>query len=110
MVALKDFYPNDPDERATVDDVLRRHPETGRFIERLRRYAYSVYEDPRITLNSRQYDEWDPPLTVVVYADIPNERYGKQLINILDWINQDPDYNRDNVAVLLHSRKDVALG
>lgn len=110
MVALKEFYPTVPDDRATVEDVLRRQPDTVRFIERLRQHVRSIYDEPRISLNTRQYDEWDPPITVVIYADIPNEEYGEQLLNVIDWVNQDPDYNRDNVAVLLHSRKDMALG
>lgn len=104
MVALRELYPTDPEDRASVEDVFQRHPDARRFIKRLQEHVHSTFDNPDITLSTRQYDEWDPPLSVFIDADFPLSEYKERLLALLGWMRTDPDYDLNTVAVLLHRK------
>ncbi len=109
-VALKELFPTDPDDRATVEKVLREHPRTARFVERLQEHARHMFGAPVITLSTRQYDDWDPPLTVSIYADFPPDEFEDRYLQLVRWMNDNPDYDLDAVTVLLRRRSSEATG
>ena len=104
MVALSRMMPTDPDEREQVRRVLGEHPELGAFIERLGRHAAEVFPGAELTLDTRQYDDWDPPLHVIVAALLGAKDYGGAYLRLLEWANADPDYDSSLVHVSLRTR------
>lgn len=105
MVAMTKMMPSDPDERATVRRVLREHPELERFIERISRHATELFPGAEMTLDTRQFDDWDPPIQVVVTAPLQTVNYGDTYLRLLEWMNADPDYDPGQVHVSLRMKR-----
>ena len=68
MVAVAQYIPTDPEEKASVLAVLSEHPELQDFIQRASEKAGELFPNVRIALDTVQYDEWDLPVRMLVYA------------------------------------------
>ncbi len=66
MVAVAQFIPQDPEQKESVLAVLREHPELQDFIVRAREKAAEIFPEFRVTLDTVQYDDWDPPVTMTI--------------------------------------------
>lgn len=100
MVAVAQLIPKDPKEQATVLGVLRAHPELQEFITRATEKALEIFTDPQIHLDTVQYDEWDPPVRLIIEAPMSWESFEPAFDRFLKWLSPNPDYNRDLIAVL----------
>ncbi len=99
MVAVAQLIPRDPKEQASVLDVLRAHPELHDFIARASEKAAEVFTDPLIHLDTVRYDEWDPPLNLIIRVPMPFPIFRRAFDEYLTWLLQQPDYDEDLIMV-----------
>ena len=100
MVAVAQLIPKDPQEQASVLEALRAHPELNVFIARASQKAEEVFTNPLIHLDTVGYDEWDPPLRLVIEARMPWASFAPAFDRFMKWLSPNPDYNRDAIAVV----------
>lgn len=99
MVAVAQLIPEDPEEQKTVLSVLREHPELAGFIARATERAREVFTDPEIHLDTVRYDEWDPPLRLIIRAPMPWPEFEPAFDAYLKWLSHHPDYDRELILV-----------
>ncbi len=99
MVAVAQLIPRDPKEQASVLDVLRAHPELHDFIARASQKAAEVFTDPLIHLDTVGYDEWDPPLRLIIRAPMPMKTYRPAFDRYMKWLSPNSDYDRNLIMV-----------
>ncbi|HEV2066295.1 MAG TPA: hypothetical protein VGR08_05620 [Thermomicrobiales bacterium] len=99
MVAVAQLMPQDPEEQRTVLGVLREHPELPGFIARATQRAHEVFTDPEIHLDTVRYDEWDPPLRVIIRVPMRMPEYREAFREYLRRLSPNPEYDRDLILV-----------
>ena len=100
MVAVAQFIPTDPDQKASVLAVLREHPELSRFILRASEKAKEVFPDIRVTLDTVRYDEWDPPVSMTIHVTQPWSDFVPSFAQYRQWLSYDADYPRSHILVM----------
>ena len=100
MVAVAQYIPDDPQQKASVLAVLREHPELQGFIARASAKAEELFPETRITLDAVQYDEWDPPVRMIVKITQPWPDYQAASDTFIHWVGHLPDYKRDLILVM----------
>ena len=95
MVAVAQYIPDDPHEKDSVLTVLREHPELHDFIADVSAEAHRRFPEVRIELDTVRYDEWDPPLRMLVYVTQPWPEYRETVDRFTHDVGRRPDYNRD---------------
>ncbi|HYI25757.1 MAG TPA: hypothetical protein VD767_10135, partial [Thermomicrobiales bacterium] len=61
--------------------------------------AHRRFPEVRIELDTVRYDEWDPPLRMLVYVTQPWPEYRKAVDAFTYDVGRRPDYNRDVIFV-----------
>jgi hypothetical protein len=100
MVAVARFIPQDPEQKESVLAVLRKHPELQGFIQRASDKAEEIFPKVRITLDTVRYDEWDPPVTMTVWIDLPWPEFLKTLDRFTHWLAYDASHNKELLFVM----------
>lgn len=108
MVAIRSFLPSQPDDREMTTNVLDAHPGLASFVVRFSDKVLETWSDVDIALNARQYDDWDPPLTIVIHEPIRPDEYVERFERIYDIARSTPGYNQDLVHISLRSTLDVS--
>lgn len=99
MVAMAQIIPDDPKERDAIQAVLRAHPELESFIADVSEEAHRRFPEVRIELDTVAYDDWDPPLRVLLHATVPWPEYRRRVDEFMAVVRENPGYNRDLVFV-----------
>lgn len=104
MIAIKDMLPPDADEQREIERILREQPDLRVMIEKAQAKAREMFPDPHFTLDTRQYDDWDPPIRLIIRADVADADFSEALLGYVHWMSHDPDYDRDRISIspLLH--------
>lgn len=104
MIAIKDMLPSDADEQQEIQRILREQPDLRVMIEKAQAKAHEMFSDPHFILDTRQYDAWDPPIRLIVRANVAEDDYREALLGYIHWMSHDPEYDRDriNISPLLH--------
>jgi hypothetical protein len=100
MVAVAPFIPEDPQEKDSVLEVLAEHPELEPFIAEISDEAHRRFPAVRIELDTVGYDEWDPPLRMLVYVTQPWPTYRETVDGFTQVVRENPRYNRDLIFVM----------
>jgi hypothetical protein len=100
MVAVAKLLPTDPEEEASVLSVLKEHPEARVFIQQASEKAQDVFPGVRITVDAVQWEEWDPPLRMVLTIPGPWEVYQTAMGAFVDWLGKRPYADLETVALL----------
>jgi hypothetical protein len=100
MVAVARYIPDDPKAKESVLAVLREHPELQDFIARVSEKAAEMFPDVDIALDTEQYDDWDPPLTMKVRITQPWDGYKVASRDFARWVGHRADYDRDLILVM----------
>ena len=100
MVAVAQYIPKDPREKASVLSVLAEHPELQDFIASISDEARRTFPEVTIELDTVRYDEWDPPLRMILHVTQPWNDYWDTVYGFTRSVGQRPDYNRDLVFVM----------
>ncbi len=99
MVAVAQFIPKDPKEKESVLAVLREHPELQDFIARVSEQAEAMFPEVSISLDMVRYDDWDPPLRMLLHVFQPWADYRQTVDLFTHDVGHRPDYNRDLIFV-----------
>jgi len=100
MVAVAQFIPQDPEKKESVLAVLREHPELREFIQRASEKADEVFPNVRITLDTVQYDEWDPPVTMTVWVVQPWSEFQKSVDQFTHWLAYESGHDRNLILIM----------
>jgi hypothetical protein len=101
MVALAQYIPNDPEEKASVLAVLREHPEVQDFIVRASEKAEQLFPEYSVVLDTVRYDEWDPPMRMQVQVkDRDLATFDRHYHSYAHWLAHEADYPQEWIAVL----------
>ena len=100
MVAVTQFIPDDPKEKESVLAVLRAHPELQDFIARASRKARELSPNVTIELDTVRYDDWDPPIRMLVHLILPWEEYRLASRTYIRWLTREPGFSLDSIAVM----------
>lgn len=105
MIALNELLPDTPAEKDSVNQVLATRPYLGGLITRLATKIYASFPDAEITMSTRQYDDWDPPLTITVYVPLADHsKYLDVAHEIRDWARNDAEFNPLDMFVSVRSK------
>lgn len=99
MVAMAQLIPNDPDEQASVLEVLRQHPELKGFIAKASAKAEEVFPGATMRLDTFGYDEWDPPVRLIIRAPMSLARVEAITRDYMTWLRQTLHYPEDLIFV-----------
>jgi hypothetical protein len=100
MVALAQYIPNDPDEKASVLHVLREHPEVQEFVVQASEKAKELFPEVSIQLDATRFDDWDPPVTMTIRVLQPWSAFNEANDRFMNWLSYHPDYQRDLLLVM----------
>lgn len=109
MIAIRDMLPPDADEQARIERILREQPDLQVMIERAQAKARDLFPNPRFTLELLNYgNEWDPPLQMIVLADLDKDRYRDTLIHFKHWLVEVLKYDSDRLLISAQRETPVA--
>ncbi len=100
MVAVAQFIPQDPDQQESVLAILREHSELRDFIQRVVLRAGDVFPEPRVTLDSRHYDEFDPPIRLLIHVNESLAEFNEHYHGFARWLALEQDYPQDLLLVM----------
>jgi hypothetical protein len=100
MVAVAQFIPDDPREKDSVLAVLREHPELEDFIAEVSDEAHRRFPEVRIALDTVGYDDWDPPLRMLVHVTQPWTGYRQTVDGFTKAVRENPNYDRELIFVM----------
>jgi hypothetical protein len=99
MVAMAKLIPEDPQEQESVLAVLRQHPELKNFIAKATAKAEEVFPGATMHLDTVQYDDWDPPVRLIVRSPLPMPEYRVAVNGYIRWLTAQPDYDQEMIFV-----------
>ncbi len=99
MVAMAQLIPKDPEEQASVLEVLRQHPELKTFIAKASAKAEEVFPGATMHLDTVQYDEWDPPVRLIIGAPQSRKQFLARVNIYMRWVEDQPGFNEELIFV-----------
>ena len=100
MVAVANLLPENPEDEASVLAVLKEHPQARAFIQQASEKAQELFPGVRISLDAVQWEEWDPPLRIVLHIRQPWERYKAAILEFASWTGVQPTFDPGLIGVL----------
>lgn len=100
MSAVAQLIPDDPAAKESVLAVLREHPELQDFIARVKDKAEEVFPKTAIALDAVRYDDWDPPVRMIVHITPPWDEYTRASREFAHWVGDLAEYDRDLILVM----------
>jgi len=104
VAALQNILPDDADKRAVIERAFAAHPETTDFVRRAIAHIEQTWPDANVELQSHQYDEWDPPVTIEIFLKHDVHEFLSHFKAISSWMVNQPGYNSDVAIFDLHQR------
>jgi hypothetical protein len=104
VAALQDILPDDRDKRAIIERAFAAHPETAEFVRRTIEHIEAMWPNADVELQSHQYDDWDPPVTIEIFLEHDLRDYLTHFKAISSWMVAQPGYNSDIAIFDLHQR------
>lgn len=95
MVAMTQLIPEDPKEQASVLEVLREHPELGGFIAKASAKAEELFPGATMHLDTIRYDEWDPPVRLIIGAPLSKKAFMARVNEYMTWVENQPEYEEE---------------
>ncbi len=99
MVAMAQLIPEDPEEQASVLAVLRTHPELKSFIAKASAKAEEVFPGATMHLDTVQYDDWDPPVSLIIRSPLPMPEHRIAVNVYIQWLTSQTDYDDELISV-----------
>lgn len=106
MVALQGYLPEGEPDRSDAADVLEKNPDIRAMVEKIACHVASSFRWANVSLDTRQYDEWDPPLRMTITIPYPGEaEWPRQYREFVTWLTRQEDYDLDRLQVMLLASK-----
>jgi hypothetical protein len=100
MVAVAQFIPKDPKEQESVLEALRAQPDLQDVILEASAKAQDVFTDVRITLDTRQYEEWDAPVRMFILVGDPWPGFKSSSKRYIEWLSHEARYDADSILIM----------
>jgi hypothetical protein len=100
MVAVAQYIPTDPEEKASVLAVLRDHPELPEIIQLAIQKATEVFPDPRVALDTERYDEADPLMWFQINVEEPLLSFNEHYHQYAYWLANESNYPDELIGIL----------
>jgi hypothetical protein len=104
VAALQDMLPNDADKRAIIERAFAAHPETADFVRRTVEHIEAVWPDADVELQSNQYDDWDPPVSVTITLPQRGDDLVERSRSISRWARLQQGFNPDVAMLVVHTK------
>lgn len=102
MVAQRDPLPQDKHQGVDVDDVLASNPDIRRMVEKIAGHAATSFMWLSIELDTRQYEEWDPPLRLLITSPyFDRDKWAQQYQTFMTWLADLDGYDPDRLFVMV---------
>jgi hypothetical protein len=106
MAALPGYEQSNIPDQSDVDEVMENNPDIRAMVEKIAGHAMSYFLWMTVYLDTRQYDEWDPPLQMTITVPYINEeKWTQQYREFKTWLVEQDDYDRDRLSVLILAKK-----
>jgi hypothetical protein len=106
MAALQEYLPGSGSSRSEAADVLEKNPDIRGMVEKIAGHAASYFGWMSVLLDTKQYDEWDPPLRMTITVPYPGgDAWARQYSDFVSWLTGQNDYDVNRLQVLLLSQK-----
>lgn len=99
MVAVANLLPDNPEDEATVLSLLKEHPELRTFIQQASAKALELFPGSTIELDTVRYDDWDPPMRMIVSVRGDLEGLMPARMDYLRWLHAALSYPEDLIFV-----------
>lgn len=93
------MIPSEADERAETERILRQQPDLSPMIETAQANAREMFANPRFSLDTHGYDDWNPPLQLIAHAEMERIPYQKWLIRFKQWLVEALRYDSDRILI-----------
>lgn len=106
MAALPGYeQPHIPDQSEAAK-VIEANPDIKAMVEKIAGHAASYFGWITVSLDTRQYDEWDPPLRMTITVPYTGEQeWPRQYQEFKTWLVDQDDYDLDRLTVMLLARQ-----
>ena len=102
MVAQQGYLLQDKHDRSDVGEILERNPDIRAMVEKIAGHAASLFRWMSVSLDTRQYDEWDPPARLIITVPyLDREEWTRQYRSFVDWLAQQSDYDPDRLFTMV---------
>lgn len=75
-----------PNVQRIAADVFERRPELVARVETVMSDSRAFFPDQDVALEDRQFDDWDPLITLVLYAYMPFDAYFAARDRFREWL------------------------
>ncbi|MGC4192406.1 MAG: hypothetical protein QM589_14745 [Thermomicrobiales bacterium] len=99
MVAVANLLPDNPEEEATVLALLKEHPELRTFIQQASAKALDLFPGATIQLDTVRYDDWDPPMRMIVSVPGNLETMMPGRMDYFRWLHTSLNYPEELIFV-----------
>jgi hypothetical protein len=100
------LMPTEEDKLSEVSDVLTRNPDIREMVEAIAGHAAAWFKWMTVELDTRQYDEWDPPLRLTIRTPyMGDEHWTRQYIEFMSWVAQQDTYDSDRLGIMVLSQR-----
>jgi hypothetical protein len=106
MAAEYSLMPTDQDRLSDVSEVLEKNPDIQKMVEIVAGHAASWFKWMTVELDTRRYDDWDPPLRLTIRTPyLGEEEWAHQYIEFVTWVAHHKDYDPDRLGVMVLAQK-----
>lgn len=106
MAALPGYEHSNIPYQSDVAEVIDKNPDIRAMVEKIAGHAASYFGWMTVSLDTRQYDEWDPPLRMTITVPFVDEvKWAHHYGEFITWLANLEDYNLDRLQVMLLSQK-----
>lgn len=102
MVAEATMMPDNPDEKSTIRRLLDNDPNLRLLVRRISDHADALFPGASLSLSTKQYDEWDPPLSLHIVAHFKDrEDFSRGDRQFVSWLANEAGYDPNRLLVML---------
>jgi hypothetical protein len=102
MVAETVMMPDNPDEESDVRRLLDADQGLRQAVSRISEYGTRLFPDAELSLNTRQHDEWDPPLNLIIRAPYSDrEEFAQRDRQFTSWLVHESQYDPGRLFVMV---------
>jgi hypothetical protein len=106
MVARQEYAPEGDSSSPDVAEILENNPDIRTMVEMVAGRAASYFRWIAVSLDTRQYEDWDPPLRITITVPYTGEEeWARQYKEFKTWLVQQADYDLNRLSVMVLPRK-----
>ena len=106
MVVSQRYLPEDDPRLPDAAAVLANNPDIRAMVEKIAGHAASFFRWTSVSLDTRRYDDWDPPLRMTITVPYTGEEeWPRQYQEFKTWLAEQDDYDVNRLSVMVLAKK-----